>query len=103
MEHFSFSAIIVWNIWCFFTDYSGKALKVNNSEGCHGILAKPKHISLKTPMSIFVQIIRLPEEGREAILGLSPLIGIIILHNIINFINTNANLLSLIPSFKTTI
>lgn len=29
------------------------ALKVNNSEGCHGILAEPKHISFKTPMSFF--------------------------------------------------
>lgn len=86
MEHFSFSAIIVWNIWCFFTDYFGKAFKVNNSEGCHGILAEPKHISFKTPMSFFLQIIRMPKEGKEAILELSPPIRIITMHEIINFI-----------------
>lgn len=86
MEHFSFSAIIAWNIWCFFTDYSGKALKVNNSEGCHGILTAPKHISFKTPMSFFLQIIRKPKEGREAIPEPSPPIRIIIMHKIINFV-----------------
>lgn len=53
MEHFSFSAKMVWNIWCYFTDYSGIAFKMNNSEGCHGILAEPKHIFIKTPMSFF--------------------------------------------------
>lgn len=26
---------------------------MNNSEGCHGILAEPKHIFVKTPMSFF--------------------------------------------------
>ena len=86
MEHFSFSAIIVWNIWCFFTDYNGKALKVNNSEGCHGILAEPKHISFKTPMSFFLQIIGMPKEGRQAIPELSPPIRIITMHKIIHFI-----------------
>lgn len=59
---------------------------MNNSEGCHGILAEPKHISFKTSMSFFLQIIRMPKEGKEAILELSPPIRIITMHEIINFI-----------------
>lgn len=86
MEHFSFSAKMAWNIWCYFTDYSGIALKVNNSEGCHGVLAEPKHISIRTPMSFFLQIIKMPKEEGKAIGEFGLPIRIMIMHEAINFI-----------------
>lgn len=64
MEHFLFSAIREWNIWCFFTDYSGQNLKVNNSEGCHGILANLNISLWKHPGPFSYKIIRTPKEGR---------------------------------------